>query len=270
MSLSRRTFLWLTPLTVIVPTPASGQASLAVPATGRRHRLSVPRPGSGAGDGAVSHGNAARVRELLSSSSGAGERVRGLGLRRLGVGARRRVARRQPARLPAAPGCRRASDDLLGGDAGPGRDVKRVRRRLSRRPEDARPARLTAACRTPAPAAPAAADVVKFLESLGDADPRYTNEPLTGATGRNRGIYAFGAGATERLTVAAGSGDRAFSAHGRVGARTSCTSAAASSIRLAQRPSASGSRRRPSRPGDGRGWRAGVGGETIARLNVEC
>jgi hypothetical protein len=49
----------------------------------------------------------------------------------------------------------------------------------------------------------AAADVLKYLESLGDADPRYTDLPLTDAEqAAILGDYTFGAGATERLKVA--------------------------------------------------------------------
>ena len=50
---------------------------------------------------------------------------------------------------------------------------------------------------------PAAADVLKYLESLGDADPRYTDLPLTDAEQASiGGDYAFGAAAGERLTIA--------------------------------------------------------------------
>jgi hypothetical protein len=47
-----------------------------------------------------------------------------------------------------------------------------------------------------------ASEVVKYLESLGDADPRYANEPLSDADrAAVVGTYAFGAGATEKLKV---------------------------------------------------------------------
>jgi hypothetical protein len=49
----------------------------------------------------------------------------------------------------------------------------------------------------------ASANVLKYLESLGDADPRYTDQPLTDAElTAIAGDYAFGAGPTERLKVA--------------------------------------------------------------------
>ena len=48
-----------------------------------------------------------------------------------------------------------------------------------------------------------AVEVLKYLESLGDADPRYTDLPLTDAElAAIVGEYAFGAGAAERLKVA--------------------------------------------------------------------
>ncbi len=45
-------------------------------------------------------------------------------------------------------------------------------------------------------------DVVKYLESIGDAEPRYPNEPLSEeeAVGLT-GTYVFGSGPTERLIV---------------------------------------------------------------------
>ena len=56
---------------------------------------------------------------------------------------------------------------------------------------------------------PAAAEVLKYLESLGDADPRYTNVPLTEEEqAAIAGEYAFGPAATERLRVV--KGDRGF------------------------------------------------------------
>jgi len=49
----------------------------------------------------------------------------------------------------------------------------------------------------------AAADTLKYLESLGDADPRYTDLPLTDAESASiAGEYAFGPGSTERFTIA--------------------------------------------------------------------
>src|SRR5262245_32958517 len=51
----------------------------------------------------------------------------------------------------------------------------------------------------------AAADVLKYLESLGDADPRYPDLPLTeDEQAAITGDYTFGSGAGDRLTVAKG------------------------------------------------------------------
>jgi len=71
----------------------------------------------------------------------------------------------------------------------------------------------------------AAAEVLKYLESLGDADPRYTDLPVTDAdVAAIVGEYVFGAGPTERLKVAknprglgiqrSGYGDRNLFHHG--------------------------------------------------------
>ncbi len=47
-----------------------------------------------------------------------------------------------------------------------------------------------------------AVEVVKFLESVGDAEPRYPSEPhLAGDPEALHGTYVFGAGATDRLIV---------------------------------------------------------------------
>lgn len=48
-----------------------------------------------------------------------------------------------------------------------------------------------------------ATEVLKYLESLGDADPRYTDVPVGDADqGAIAGDYVFGSGATERLKIA--------------------------------------------------------------------
>jgi hypothetical protein len=48
----------------------------------------------------------------------------------------------------------------------------------------------------------ASAEVLKYLESLGDADPRYTNEPLADADrAAIAGTYGFGSAANEQLVV---------------------------------------------------------------------
>jgi hypothetical protein len=50
---------------------------------------------------------------------------------------------------------------------------------------------------------PAAAETLRYLESLGDADPRYTDLPLTDADlAAVIGDYSFGPGPSERLKVA--------------------------------------------------------------------
>jgi len=52
---------------------------------------------------------------------------------------------------------------------------------------------------------PGAADVLKYLDAFGDADPRYPDVPLTdGEQAAIVGEYAFGSGPTERFTIAKG------------------------------------------------------------------
>ena len=47
-----------------------------------------------------------------------------------------------------------------------------------------------------------ASEVVRYLESLGDADPRYVNEPVSDADrAAIVGTYTFGAGPTDKLSV---------------------------------------------------------------------
>ena len=134
---------------------------------------------------------------------GAGARVVGLGIRRLGNGDRRGVARREPADRGIPDRQRRPADDLHGGDDGAARRSSRAGSRRS--PASSGTAGRTASrCwRTPGTAAPAPAEVLKYLESLGDADPRYTDVPVSDADqAAIVGEYAFGTGATERLKVA--------------------------------------------------------------------
>jgi hypothetical protein len=46
------------------------------------------------------------------------------------------------------------------------------------------------------------AEVVKYLEALGDADPRYTTEPLTDVERTAvLGTYVFGSGTTDRMII---------------------------------------------------------------------
>jgi hypothetical protein len=52
---------------------------------------------------------------------------------------------------------------------------------------------------------PAAVEVTRYLESLGDADPVYSNERLDAdALSRARGTYVFGEGASDRFVIEPG------------------------------------------------------------------
>ena len=88
-----------------------------------------------------------------------------------------------------------------------------------------------------------AAEVLKYLESLGDADPRYTDLPLSDAEqAAIVGEYAFGPGATERLKVVKNArGVLTHPAPRLHRARTRRTRAAWRSFLPARRPSESDS-----------------------------
>ena len=61
------------------------------------------------------------------------------------------------------------------------------------------------------------AEMVKYVESLGDADIRYPSEPLDGGAAALLGTYAFGSGLTERLVVATNArGDLVMKREGEV------------------------------------------------------
>jgi len=210
MSVSRRTFLTLTPLTALVPatshlrvlsraqaaTPAA--APTIVPASFPAHDPDIAREMV-----SVSHGNVARVRELLGSRPALANASWdwGYGDWESALGAASHVGNREIAGLLLAAGARPSifSAAMLGHletvkafvVASPG--VQKIRG----------PHGITLLSHAKA-GGPASADVVKYLESLGDADPRYANAPLTEADRTAIiGTYAFGPGGADRLIVTA-------------------------------------------------------------------
>jgi hypothetical protein len=201
MSVLRRTFLSLAPILPLVPTASFRQGSVAksAPSTFPSHDPDVAREMV-----AVSHGNVARVRELLSNRPALANASWdwGYGDWESALGAASHVGNHEIARLLLAAGARPTifSAAMLG-------QVETVRAFVAASPgvqKTRGPHGLTLLSHARAGGA-AAADVVKFLESVGDADPKYTNEPLTdGDKTAMSGVYAFGPEATERLTVAVG------------------------------------------------------------------
>jgi hypothetical protein len=207
MTIPRRTFLCVTtllPLASAAPfaqsiSPASSSPSPSPPATFPAHDPDVAREMV-----SVSHGNVARVRELLASRPALANASWewGYGDWESALGAASHVGNQEIARLLLAAGARPSlfSEAMLGHLdtvkafvlASPG--VQKTRG----------PHGLTLLSHARA-GGTGAVDVVKYLESLGDADPKYTNEPLAEADRTAIvGIYVFGSGTADRLTVTIG------------------------------------------------------------------
>jgi hypothetical protein len=150
----------------------------------------------------VSHGNLARVKELVSARPALARASWdwGYGDWETAIDAASHVGHRPIAELLVANGARPTifTAAMLGQigivkgwvEAVPG--VQRIRG----------PHGITLLAHARAGGA-GAADVLKYLESLGDADPRYTNLPVSEADqAAIVGDYAFGAEPAERLKVA--------------------------------------------------------------------
>jgi hypothetical protein len=203
MTVPRRTFLSLTSL---VPLAAALQreqpvavAPSSVPATFPAHEPEVAREMVG-----VSHGNVARVRELLKGRPALANASWdwGYGDWESALGAASHVGNQEIARLLLAAGARPSifSAAMLGHlDVVKAFIVSAPGIQKTRGPHG-----LTLLSHARAGGA-GAAEVVKYLEAVGDADVKYTNEPVS-ETDRAAivGIYAFGSSATERLTVTVG------------------------------------------------------------------
>jgi hypothetical protein len=195
-SLSRRGFLAAVPTVpwlISQPPPPVTSPGPAFPA----HEPDLVREVVGA-----SHGNMARVKELVTARP-ALARVSwdwGYGDWETPIDAASHVGNRAIADLLIAHGARPTifTVAMMGQlavlkawvEAIPG--IQRTRG----------PHGITLLAHARAGGAPAAA-VLGYLESLGDADPRYTDQPLTDAEfAAITGDYAFGSGPAERLKVA--------------------------------------------------------------------
>jgi hypothetical protein len=152
---------------------------------------------------AVSHGNAGKVRELLNARPSLANAAWdwGYGDWESALGAASHVGNREIAGLLLNAGARPSifSAAMLGQldvvkafvAASPG--VQKIRG----------PHGISLLAHAKAGGAQSA-DVLAYLESLGDADPRYTNEPLSAADRvAIAGTYGFGDGANDRFIVTA-------------------------------------------------------------------
>ena len=198
MALSRRSFIAATSLGgLLQPLGTAGftpSAADLVPPTFRRHDPALAREMVG-----VSHGNATRVRELLSGRPALAKASWdwGYGDWETALGAASHVGNQEIAGLLIAAGAPVTlfSAAMLGQldtvkafiAASPG--VQRVK--------GPHGISLLAHAR-----AGKATDVIAYLESLGDAEPRYRDDALSEQDrAAILGTYSYGSGATERLVV---------------------------------------------------------------------
>jgi len=202
--LSRRTFMCLTPAMAMVHGAAVRQ-SPSVPSDGKSLSPSFPSqdPDLAREMVAVSHNNAARVRELLGNwpTLANASWDWGYGDWESALGAASHVGNREIAGLLLAAGARPTifSAAMLGQ-----LDVVKAFVTTSPGIQKTRgPHGLTLLSHARAGGA-GAAEVVAYLESIGGADPRYSNEPMADSDrAAIIGTYAFGPAATEQLTVKA-------------------------------------------------------------------
>jgi hypothetical protein len=201
VSLSRRLFLQVTPLAAATPVFGARQvaapAADALPSTFPAHDPDLAREMV-----TVAHGNAARVRELLAARSTLANASWdwGYGDWETALGAASHVGNREIAALLLGAGAHATlfSATMLG-------QLETVKAFVAASPGVQRtrgPHGITLLAHARAGGAGSAA-VLAFLESLGDADPRYTNEPLSDVDrAAIAGIYRFGPAPTERMIVA--------------------------------------------------------------------
>ncbi len=199
IDLSRRTLLSLAPLAVLGPAQATPAKSEAVSYGFPSHAPELAREMV-----QVSHGNVARVKELLAGRPALANASWdwGYGDWESALGAASHIGNREIAALLLAAGARPSifSAAMLG-------QLDVVKAFITTSPgiqKTRGPHGLTLLWHARAGGA-GAAEVLKYLESVGDADVRYTNEPLAEDDAvAISGTYVFGADPTERFTVAMG------------------------------------------------------------------
>jgi hypothetical protein len=197
MELSRRSFLVTGSLGPFLNTPLFGQqpAAPAVSASFPSHDPMLAKEMV-----SVAHGNVTRVRELLSGRPALAKADWdwGYGDWETALGGASHVGNKEIANLLIAAGAPPTifSAAMLG-------QLAVVQAMIAATPGVQRAKGPHGIPLLAHAKAGGAAEVVKYLESLGDADPRYTNEPLSDAErAAILGTYAYGAGSTEKLTVA--------------------------------------------------------------------
>jgi hypothetical protein len=204
MSLSRRTFLSLTPFTVLAPASLPTGAPPSAPAEPISASFPSHEPDVAKEMVAVSHGNVARVRELLAGRPALANASWdwGYGDWESALGAASHVGNREIAGLLLAAGARPSifSAAMLG-------QLDVVKAFIAADPAVQKirgPHGITLLAHARA-GGEGSAEVLKYLSTLPDANVAYINAALTAADrAAIAGTYAFGKGPTERLTVAIG------------------------------------------------------------------
>jgi hypothetical protein len=204
MSPTRRTVLTLPTAMWIGSTMTSAQQPDAtsrstVPATFPSHDPALAREMV-----AVSHGNVARVRELLNAHPALAKATWdwGYGDWETALGAASHVGNREIAELLLANGAAPTlfSAAMLG-------QTEVVKAMVAAAPGIQRtkgPHGISLLAHAKV-GGPRAADVLAYLTTLGDADPHYINEPLTDADQKAVvGTFTFGNGPADVFTIAAG------------------------------------------------------------------
>ena len=209
MSLTRRTFLTIGPISGLIT--VSGQveghnevafaAQPAAVAASSMPAESFPShaPALAREMVAVSHGNVARVRELLGSRPALAKASWdwGYGDWETALGAAAHVGNREIAQLILEAGAPPTifSAAALG-------QLAAVQALIAASPGIQRTKGPHGIPLLDHAKFGGATEVVKYLQSLGDAEPRYTDEGLSDADrAAILGTYAYGASATERMTV---------------------------------------------------------------------
>lgn len=199
MVLSRRRLLSTGSITLLVPGLVSTQApspAVTLAASFPSHEPDLVREMV-----AVSHGNVARVRELLAKRPALAKASWdwGYGDWESALGAASHVGNREIASLLLDAG---AAPTIFSAAMLGHLDVVKTLVAVSAGVQKTRgPHGLSLLAHARAGGAPSAA-VVAYLESLGDADPRYANEPLpAGDRAALAGRYAFGPAPADRFIV---------------------------------------------------------------------
>lgn len=206
---SRRTFLGIIPAAALIPAVVTRVQTMPVTEVFPRHEAERAREIVGA-----SHSNLARVKELVSETPTLARAAWewGYGDWETAIGAASHVGNKEIAAVLLAAGAQPTifSAAMLG-------HLDTVKAFVAASPGIQRTRGPHGLSLLHHARAGEATDVVKYLESLGDADLRYPAEPLgPGDPIALHGTYVFGAGAVDRLIVSNNSrGDLVIKREGR-------------------------------------------------------